>query len=255
MASTDFPPILLVHGAWHGKWCYEKHFVPYLQAQGFDVHAIDLPGHGDQFVSTSHIRWLSSSDYVSAVADYVATLPQPPIIVGHSMGGYVLQKYLDAGHDAAGGVLLASIPVDGIWRMALNLIRHYPAILLKGTVKLSAYPIVETPELAHAHFFSAHMPKSEVAEYHAMLHDESFQILFDTLLFNLPKPEKVNRPLLVLGAENDTIFSVESVQKTAESYGTEAVIIPDMAHDMMLESRWQEAADHIVHWVRENFAA
>ncbi len=38
-------PILLVHGAWHGAWCWYR-MLPALRALGFTPHAIDLPGHG-----------------------------------------------------------------------------------------------------------------------------------------------------------------------------------------------------------------
>jgi len=70
----------------------------------------------------------------------------------------------------------------------------------------------------------------------------------------LSNHKQTKRPLLVIGGETDTVFPVKNVQDTAKAYGTEAIIVPDTAHDMMLEPRWQETADHIVHWVRENFA-
>ena len=36
---------VLVHGAWHGSWCWEK-VVPLLEQAGHQVEALDLPGHG-----------------------------------------------------------------------------------------------------------------------------------------------------------------------------------------------------------------
>lgn len=68
--EQQYPPILLVHGAWHGKWCYEEFFIPYLTAAGFDVHTIDLPCHGEQFSGTQDIRFKSVEQYVDAVAEY-----------------------------------------------------------------------------------------------------------------------------------------------------------------------------------------
>ena len=37
---------VLIHGAWHGGWCWEK-VKPLLTAQGHQVVAPDLPGHGE----------------------------------------------------------------------------------------------------------------------------------------------------------------------------------------------------------------
>jgi hypothetical protein len=38
---------------------------------------------------------------------------------------------------------------------------------------------------------------------------------------------------------------------TARAYGTTAVIFPDMAHDMMLESGWHAVADHMITWLEQ----
>ncbi len=250
---NSYPPLLLIHGAWHGKWCYDKYFAPYLREQGFDVYTIDLPHHGEKFTTVEDIRWLSIDDYVTAVATEAARLPQRPILVGHSMGGFTVQKYLEK-HGASGAVLLASIPSDGMWRMALGLTLTHPWRALRVIGTRDSSPLIETPELAKAHFFSDDLPQAALDEYFAQLHGESFRVLFDTLLLNLPRPKRIKpTKMLVLGGEKDTLFSVKSVQKTARAYGTEAVIIPDMAHDMMLEPKWQTAADEIVKWVQANF--
>lgn len=241
-------PILFIHGAWHGKWCYEKYFVDYFSDAGFDVHAFDLPYHGEKFTTTRDLRWRSLSDYVEAVASYAKTLSSPPIVVGHSMGGAVVQKYLEK-YDAPAGVLLASMPPSGVWRVTINILRHFPLRFLKTNLTLSLYPLIDTPELAQGHFFSANMPKSVVQEYFSLLHDEAYRAFLDMLILNLPRPKRVTAPILVLGAENDTIFSVKEVNATASAYNTDAMIFPNMAHDMMLEKDWQLVADKIISWV------
>lgn len=44
-AQTNKITIILIHGAWHGAWCWYK-VAPDLQAKGFHVIAIDFPSHG-----------------------------------------------------------------------------------------------------------------------------------------------------------------------------------------------------------------
>lgn len=71
------------------------------------------------------------------------------------------------------------------------------------------------------------------------------------MLLNLPRPDRVKTSMLVLAAANDRVFSVTEEQATANAYGTEVVVFPDMAHDMMLEPNWQQVADRILGWLRE----
>ena len=78
------PHILLVHGAWHGAWCWYK-AIPALQALGFTAHTLDLPGHG---LNVGGAQTLAA--YAEAVAAKLATLPEPAVLLGHSMGGQVI---------------------------------------------------------------------------------------------------------------------------------------------------------------------
>ncbi len=58
------------------------------------------------------------------------------------------------------------------------------------------------------------------------------------LIFKLPAPQKVEADVLILGAENDTIFHVNEMKETATAYNQQAEIFDNMAHDMMLEKNW-----------------
>ena len=44
--SSNKPPILLVHGAWHGAWCWEETYLDYFADAGRETWAMDLRGHG-----------------------------------------------------------------------------------------------------------------------------------------------------------------------------------------------------------------
>ncbi|MCW5606261.1 MAG: hypothetical protein KIT18_17100, partial [Burkholderiales bacterium] len=56
-------------------------------------------------------------------------------------------------------------------------------------------------------------------------------------------------PVLVMGAERDRFFPPPAIEATARLYATEAVILPCMAHTMMLDPEWRAAADRIVEWL------
>ena len=71
------------------------------------------------------------------------------------------------------------------------------------------------------------------------------------MLFKLPNPEKISTELLITGAENDNIFLPDEIEATAAAYDKKPEIFEGMAHDMMLEDKWQTVADRILAWLGE----
>jgi pimeloyl-ACP methyl ester carboxylesterase len=245
-------PILFVHGAWHAAWCWNEYFLPYFAGCGYDVHALSLRGHGES-EGRNRLRWISNGEYVEDVAQVASGLSTPPIIIGHSMGGFVVQKYLET-YPAPAAVLLASIPPIGALPFVLRSLLHHPISTLTATFTLTLYHMVNTPKKARDAFFSPDMPQAQVDAYFARIQNESFRMLLDTVLLALPRPAKVRQkdiPMLVLGAEKDKIFTPSEVKATAHSYDADAEFFPNMAHDMMLEAGWQAVADRIIGWLDE----
>jgi alpha-beta hydrolase superfamily lysophospholipase len=66
---------------------------------------------------------------------------------------------------------------------------------------------------------------------------------------DLPKPAAVRTPLLVLGAARDNMLAPREIEATTRAYRAECDIIPDVAHDSMLELRWQVVAERILAWL------
>ncbi len=239
-------PILFVHGMWHGAWCWDDYFLPYFAAHGYAVHALSLRGHGAG-AERKRLRRTSLADYVADVEQVAGGLPSPPVLIGHSMGGGIVQKYLES-HQAPAAVLLASVPSRGLLPATLRFARRHPLAFLQVNLRLSMWPVVATPGLTREGFFSATMPEEQVEEYFSRLQDESYRAYLDLTFLNLPRPRRVTTPLLVLGASRDTLISVAEVEATARAYGTQAEFF-DMAHDMMLEAGWQAVADRILTWL------
>ena len=240
-------PLLFVHGAWHGAWCWEEHFLDHFAGLGFEVAALDLRGHGSS-PARGRFKTRRLRHYVADVAEVAATFETPPVVVGHSMGGMVVQKYLEK-HQAPAGVLLASGPPRGVVGITLRVLRRHPWVFLKMNATWSLYPLVADPDDARALFFSADMDDVTALGYTARLQDEAYLAFLDMLLLDLPRPKRVGTDVLVLGGEQDTIFPPPEVHRTAAAYGTEAVLF-DGAHDLMLEACWPEVADEIARWVR-----
>src|SRR5215471_17226659 len=79
---------ILVHGAWHGRWCWEK-VVPLLRQAGHRVETLDLPGHGQD---RTPIREITLAAYTKRVCETLDDQAEPVILVGHSMGGIVITQ-------------------------------------------------------------------------------------------------------------------------------------------------------------------
>jgi pimeloyl-ACP methyl ester carboxylesterase len=79
---------VLVHGAWHGAWCWFK-TAPLLQILGHKVITPDLPAHGIDKAATASVTLKA---YAERVIDVLDACPEPVILVGHSMGGVVITE-------------------------------------------------------------------------------------------------------------------------------------------------------------------
>jgi pimeloyl-ACP methyl ester carboxylesterase len=242
-------PILFVHGMWHAAWCWAEHFLPYFARHGYVSHALSLRGHGGS-EGRERLRWTALSEYVSDVAQVAGQMERSPVLVGHSMGGIVVQKYLESNGTPA-AVLLASVPPRGVGPATLRVSLGHPLIFMKANLTMSMLPMFSTPQLARELLFSASMPEDKVRIYCSRLQDESYRAYLEMMGLSLPRPERVRAPILVMGAADDCLISPSEVEATARAYQTQAEVLPGMAHDMMLDTGWQEAADRILIWLNE----
>lgn len=102
--------------------------------------ALSLRGHGGSS-APRRLRFISFADYLQDVAAAATDLPTPPVLVGHSMGGYVVQKYLETNH-APAGVLLASVPRKGAVPLILRWIKLDPWPVVKALLTGRTLPFV-----------------------------------------------------------------------------------------------------------------
>jgi len=77
---------VLVHGAWHGGWCWNK-IVARLTAEGHTVVAPDMPGHG---IDRTPINDVTMDSIVTKMAGVIEAQKEPVVLVGHSYGGAVI---------------------------------------------------------------------------------------------------------------------------------------------------------------------
>ena len=246
--ETPHPtPLLFVHGTLHTASCWDVHFLDYFAQHGYAAHAMNLRGHGNS-EGREKLRWTRIADFVEDVANVVRKLPRPPILIGHSMGGFIVQKYLED-HDAPAAVLLSSPSPAGLLPTAIRTARRQPWVFAKVNLTLSLQPLIANPQLVGEAFFSNDVQNEQLLEYWKQTQDDSFMAFLDMVALDLPKPEKVKTPLLILGAARDNMIAPSEIEATARAYNTQAEIIPDVAHNSMLEPRWRSVAERILAWL------
>lgn len=241
-------PLLFVHGAFTGAWCWEEHFLPYFAEAGYAAYAVSLSGHGASR-GRERLDSLSIADYVADVAEAAARLPAPPVLVGHSMGGFVVQKYLED-HAAPGAALLCSVPPQGLMSAAFGMMFSRPGLLAELNRLMGGGPVA-LDALREA-LFAQPVAVDDLSRFYRWCQPESHRAIWDMTLFNLPHPSRLaGKPLLVLGAEHDHLIAPSLVEMTARAYGTAAEILPGLGHGLMLERDWRKPARRLLDWLGE----
>ncbi|AMA52849.1 MULTISPECIES: alpha/beta hydrolase [Bacillus subtilis group] len=236
------PPLLFVHGANHAAWCWKENFLPFFQSHGFQSYALSFRGHGHS-EGRGNLHTFTMEDYVEDVYNVLETLEQKPIIIGHSMGGAVVQKVMHQHPDRIeAAVLIASIPPGGMFKDFFRLLLMHP----KKFRQLSLYNQGKTTVFPVDLFLSGETPEELQASLVGKLQPESTKASRDCLKRVVPKNTVAQVPLLVLGTDGDTMISKKTTQSIGRFYQTEPVIFPKMCHDMMLDPDWRKVAEQIL---------
>lgn len=244
--ESHHAPLLFVHGASVAAWCWDEHFLDFFADNGYRAVALSLRGHGASTLSQP-LNSCSLADYADDVKAVVEELDSPPVLIGHSLGCWVVLNYLVA-HDAPAGILMAPGTPQGLRRWALRSIRRHPWTFLRSATVGSPEDVFKTPMLAREFCFTASTPDAVVDSCAARLEAESSGVTRE-LMRPLPDAALVKAPIFVVGAQNDGMRVDGDALAVAQHYQTDVEMFPDMGHVMMLEPGWQEVAERIVAWL------
>ncbi len=249
--ASERESILLIHGACMGAWVWEDNFLPYFYEKGFNVYAMSFRNHGNS-ESEAPLRWLSINDYVADLINVINQVQGPIHLIGHSMGGFTIQHYLqNASSKIKSTTLLCSVPNHGLWRLIGNLVFHYPLFFLQSVFTFSWLPVLKNHKRLKKVMFRSDMPSDEMKKYAAKLQEESFLVFLQMVLLKLPRVAKHEIPMLIIGGEKDFLIPASDTIKMAKKFNTEPFIIKNASHCLMLEQEWQEVAGQINKYYRE----
>lgn len=256
--------VVLVHGVSHGAWCWIN-FVNLFTQNGYACFAINLRGHGDN--NLKDIKGARLSDYsidMVRCMDYIENncskseinIPySKPFVIGHSMGGAIIEKYIsDFPHKVNGAVLLAPATAEGIglrkiFTTSLSLRGWHTAPTTLFGLKIF---------LSKANFFAVKNGikcKSKISTKtltycKKSLCKESLKAMLGLRKFRLKN--NLNIPVFVIGSDKDAYFPAGSLKKTADYYGTKAMILKGLCHDIMFDNDgWKDSAKAVLVFLKD----
>jgi len=245
--------IVMVHGVNCGGWCFEP-FRAVFEARGYACHTPDLIGHGaDKTDGIEKLTGVGIADYRAQMQDFIAALPEKPILLGHSMGAVIAQQIAAAGL-AEKLVLASPAPRAGIlpfsepekqlgqdlmslgpfWTRAFD-----PNFEIACNISLNRL----SPE-RQRRVFGAFGPESGQALF------ELFFWMFDRAGATTVDTHTVKCPVLTLSGTDDRVVPLDTAKATADAYpGCSFWVLEGYAHMLVVEDGADKIAGRIADWL------
>lgn len=247
--SNVTPPIVLIHGLWLSADSW-RGWVEAYRSAGHVVHAPEWP-------ADPGIGLAQATDHFDA---FVRSLPDAPIIIGHSMGGLITQLLLDRGLGRAGVAIEPSKP-RGVLRAPLSMWRSAWPWLLDPRNRGKAVPI----SAGHFHYvFANTISRADSDRWHSELSIPApGRALFDVSTADLlPKSRAAsavdfansNRaPLLLIAGDRDHVMPQSVVYENFNRYRrssapTDFKVFHGRPHLITVLDGWEDVADHALTW-------
>jgi non-heme chloroperoxidase len=252
-APSQGRPLLFVHGAFAGAWCWDEQFLPFFQKLGYDCFALNFRGHGADPVWL-HLQLLGIEDYVQDLVWALQQCPEPPVLISHSMGGFVTLRLLQRQQvHLAGLILMSPASAKCHFESVFRLLRDFPLLCYKLHL-MNASPkylwpwMMTRAEVRRVMLSGASSLETSERLLPKMQHESSLAMM---QMLSPPCAESPSLPCpaLVLGGAEDVIVPPEFIRRTADSLTAEMRIVPAMGHSMMLEDGWPAAAELISQWL------
>jgi pimeloyl-ACP methyl ester carboxylesterase len=207
--------------------------------RGYPAYALSLRGHGGSGGHRKLGRTLMR-DYVHDIMQTITELPQPPVLVGHSMGGLLAQLVAER-YPVRALVLLTPAPAHGGLAALVKMFRQWPidtlGVTVGRTLPMRPDTLFTGLDAPTAQGFAERMGRESPLAQYELLRRRSIG--------------PVDAPVLVIGAERDALVPTGDVARTAARLGVQPVWMRDMGHDVMLDVGWDRTLDVVLDWLDE----
>lgn len=241
------PPLIFIHGGFTGAWCWQAHFLDWFASRGWECHALSLRGHGR---SDGHddIHRFGIDDYVADVCHVAAELTEMPVLIGHSMGGFVAQRYLES-QPAMAAVLMAPVPATGLAGAGFAMAAGNPALFWDVGLAHEFGRRAPSPAVLFEAVFG-HRTDNGFSRHGERFTDESHRAWADMCSPAFLDTAKIpEMPIKVIGGDADRLIPPAFIRSAARLLGTKAEMLPGLGHALMLETGWEDAATRVDGWL------
>lgn len=247
--------IVFIHGLFVNDSSWNQ-WRTYFEAQGYKVYTPANPGHEGnpaELRNSIHpdLNKTGFEDVVNNVINLIDTLPEKPIVVGHSLAGLVVQKLIEL-NKAVAGISIDGAPPKNVFAPIATIKMVFPVVNpLKGSSEFMG-----SREWYHRAFFNNYSRAESDVLFDLIAVPESRKIARDTLLNAFAKIDfkKPHQPLLFIGGEKDNIFSSAFTRRIASSYEPSAGVVDyksfeGRSHFICGEKGWEEVAAYVQNWI------
>jgi pimeloyl-ACP methyl ester carboxylesterase len=255
-------PLVLVHGAWLSSRSWEN-YADYFAKRGFAVSAPEWPrkqGEVEEMRETAEASaGLGVQEIVDHYARLVDALDQPPVLIGHSYGGLVVELLLDRGLGRA-GVAMSPAPPKGILTLPFSTLKA-GAPALAHPSKWHGVVTLTLEEFTYA-FVNTFLEDEAAAAYERYAVPETGQIFYEAGFanFHLHAPTEVHfknehrAPLLIVGAAEDhtvpaSLSNAQYKRYERSKARTDYLEFEGRPHFHMVASDWREVAVAVDSWL------
>ncbi|MDR3424528.1 MAG: alpha/beta fold hydrolase [Alphaproteobacteria bacterium] len=248
--ANQRPPLLFIHGSYCGAWVWEKFFLPAFAQANWHGAAISLRGHG-KGENTDRINSYGIADYLQDIDAGVKLFDQPPVLIGHSLGGYLAQKYA-LENTVKGLVLLAAPSLLGLNGSMQHIALNRPLLALQLGMLMTLGPAhVDLRVIGEALFSNAKTAR-QMEDILPFLQRESARVSLEASWPDFRQP-KAYVPTLALGGDEDALVPEFEFRYEAQFWKGKSKILPAVAHAVMLDDSWPDVAREIMGWLANNF--
>lgn len=267
-ATTRSNTILLIHGLWVTPRSWEK-FQGYYEARGYRVLAPAWPGIKGEVEEMqrdpSSFNGIGIADVLAHYTKIIRSLPELPIIIGHSYGGLITQILLDRGLGVA-GVAIDSVPAKGIPILPWSTIEALTPALANPLNYQGTYLF---PFARWWRVFANSLTETEArAAYAKYAIAAPGRAIYDAALSNVTPGSQAaidfknahRGPLLFIGGENDVIMPAALNRKNVRKYRHSAAVteykeFAGRSHFIIGEAGWEEVAEYALAWAEAKLPA
>jgi alpha-beta hydrolase superfamily lysophospholipase len=254
--------IVLIHGLWMTPRSWEK-WVDHFKSRGYNVLAPAYPGLEAEVealrADPSPIEALTVPGVVAHYEKIIKDLPRPPILMGHSFGGVLVQILLDHGLGAA-GVAIDSVPAEGILVTPVSQIRASFPVLRNPANRHRAVPF--TPEQFHYAFTNTLSEAESAAVYERYHIPAPGGFIWGGVLANFTPGHQDTyvdfrnddrAPLLFIAGGDDNIVPPAVNESNYRHYRRSRAVtdykeFPGRTHYTVGQDGWEQVADYALDW-------